>query len=292
MTRIGLCRAGIAALTLLTSTTAYAGSGHQWGDYLWQTNEDKLRLDIAYRFANTSAWLSYYQGALVKWEQNSRSPLDLTDRGQDSGTDPAICAPKPGMVLVCAAAYGQSGWVGIAEIELNGIYITQATAKFNDTYYATPQYNNDGQRQFVACHEIGHTFGLGHLDTSFYNRNKGSCMDYTADPDGPPDNRSPGTVDWDVLNSTTMYGDLVIGKGKGGGGKPPKNLDPFEFRTVGSSSGGSAVVQSRGERGPWGLAVGYDSEGRPNEFLLDRGNGRSKRTFVDWVPGHRPNFDN
>ena len=287
MRSIGLFRAGIAALTLLTSTTAYAGSGHQWGDYLWQTADAPLKLNVAYRFAN-NAWVPYYEAALVKWEQNDRSPLDLTNRGQDSATDPAICTAKPGMVLVCAAAYGQTGWVGIAEIEINGIYITEATAKFNDTYYATPQYNNDGQRQFVACHEIGHTFALGHLDTSFYNRNKGSCMDYTADPDGPPDNRNPGTVDWDVLNSTTMYGDLVIGKGKGGGGKPPKNLDPFEFRAVGAA----APAAPGGARGPWGVAVGYDADGRPNEFVLDRGNGRYKRTFVDWIPGHRPNLSN
>jgi hypothetical protein len=122
MKRIGLCRAGVAALTLLTSSTAFAGSGHQWGDYLWQTANVPLKLDVAYRFAN-NAWVPYYQAALVKWEQNSRSPLDLTDRGQDSGTDPAVCTAKAGMVLVCAAAYGQTGWVGIAEIELNGIYI-------------------------------------------------------------------------------------------------------------------------------------------------------------------------
>ncbi|HET9336886.1 MAG TPA: hypothetical protein VFO12_10830 [Sphingomicrobium sp.] len=285
MQKSGWWRAGAAALAFAVSAAAIAGSGHQWGNYLWEENSEKLQLEFAYSFANEGVWAPYYRAALAKWEVNVRSPLDLTDRGRDSGTDPATCAAKQGIVLVCAAAYGQTGWVGIASIETEGNYIRLATAKFNDTYYATPSYNNDGQRQFVACHEIGHTFGLGHLDTSFNNRNKGSCMDYTSNPVGPPDNRSPGTVDWDVLNSTTMYGDLVIGKGKGGGGKPGKATDPFEFRTVGDAAPGAAPDN---RRYPWGIAVGFDDEGRPVEFLEDLGRGRTRRTFITWVRGHRP----
>lgn len=284
MRKSGLCRASAAALALAVSAAAIAGSGHQWGNYLWEMDSEKLQLDFAYSFANEAVWAPYYRAALTKWEVNTRSPLDLTDRGRDAGTDPATCTAKAGVVLVCAAAYGQTGWVGIASIEAEGDYIRLATAKFNDTYYAQPSYNNDGQRQFVACHEIGHTFGLGHLDTAFNNRNKGSCMDYTSDPDGPPDNRNPGTVDWDVLNSTTMYGDLVIGKGKGGGGKPGR-ADPFEFRTVGGAAPGAAPDN---RRYPWGRAVEVDEEGRPVEFVEELGNGRTKRTFITWARGYRP----
>lgn len=300
MKKAGFWRVGASVVACSIAAAAIAGTGHQWGNYLWDYTynpnvQKQLKLDVYYKFSPSSGatWIAYYNQALGKWENNSRSPLDLTDRGQASGTTSLACDHTNGVVIVCADQYGTSeGWVGIAEIDAIGNDILWATAKFNDSYYSPTSpyagtYNNDAQRQFVACHEIGHTWGLGHLDTSFYNRNKGSCMDYTADPDGGgsnPDNRNPGTVDWDVLNSSTMYGILSGGKGggKGGGGGKPNKLDPFEFRSVGNGP------PEGSPSGRFGMIVGYDDEGRPNEYVRYPGGGHERRVFVTWAKGYRP----
>jgi hypothetical protein len=49
------------------------------------------------------------------------------------------------------------------------------------------------------CQEVGHTVGLDHQDTSLDNPNLGTCMDYTSNPLGPPDNEHPKKHDYDEL---------------------------------------------------------------------------------------------
>lgn len=296
-----------AAVMALVGGSASAGTGHQWGDYRWNTGgatgENVLPLEVSYKFADSGYWLPYYlnatsgtlTGALRKWDVGTStylSPLALTDKGQATHTTSSACERILGEVVVCADRYGTNqGWVGIANIEIDsGNYIQWATARLNDSYYRdapySSSYNTDAQKQFVTCHEIGHTFGLGHLDTAFYNPNKGSCMDYTSDPDGggrSKDNRHPGDVDWQVLLSTTMYGTLSGGGGGGGkGGGKPNRLDPFEFREVGGPSPEGL------ENGRFGRIVGYDGEGRPVEYIRETRNGNSLITYVTWARGYRP----
>src|SRR5262249_3182827 len=73
-------------------------------------------------------------------------------------------------------------------IWVSGCHITQGTVKLNDTYFSTPQYNTPAWHSAVMDQETGHTLGLDHQDTNFNNPdlldacNRGSCMDYSADP--------------------------------------------------------------------------------------------------------------
>jgi hypothetical protein len=64
-------------------------------------------------------------------------------------------------------------------------------------------------KQLVICQEPGHTLGLDHQDENFYNTNLGTCMDYTANPLGPPDNEHPNQHDYDQLAKIYSHLDSV-----------------------------------------------------------------------------------
>ena len=66
------------------------------------------------------------------------------------------------------------------------------------------------------CQEVGHTLGLDHQDETRDNRNLGSCMDYTNDPDGgaggasatDPSNEHPNQHDYNQLVTIYSHTDL------------------------------------------------------------------------------------
>jgi hypothetical protein len=139
------------------------------------------------------------------------------------GTDPATCAPVLGRFEVCNAAYGDNGWLGLAQVWVyrgKDKHIAQATALLNDTYYADgSSYDSYGWRQLVVCQEIAHDFGLDHQDENFSNPNLGTCMDYTAAPGGGGtfgslENTHPNQHDYDQL--ATLYAHLAGGGSSGG----------------------------------------------------------------------------
>jgi hypothetical protein len=288
--------ARVALVSVATLTAGPAAANHQWGTYHWANNGTGVSLDLKHAFRDPDNWMSYYTEAIGDWE-SSGSPLALTDKGP-SGTDPKKCSPIAGQILVCSESYGFRGWLGVAQIWLSGDHITQGITKLNNSYYSTATYNTDGWRDLVMCQEIGHDFGLGHQDETFDNQNLGTCMDYTNAPDGGGSyglpNRAPNAHDYDVLNSTAMYGSAHSDGSSGGGGddgggcnpRSPKcsGQDAFSFREVGRPVPSS----TQGNSGEWGRAIGEDGAGRPDTFLLDLGNGRRKITHVFWVPGFKP----
>lgn len=268
--------------SLIGLVAAPAIANHQWGNYHWARSSNPLTLTV--NVAVGSQWDTSVNGAIADWDQSS--VLDLTT-ATPGGINARKCDPISGQIVVCADAYGQRGWLGIASIWASGDHITQGTTKLNDSYYVSGgYYDTPAWRALVACQEIGHDFGLGHQDENFSNPNLNTCMDYTNNPES---NQHPNQHDYDLL--ATMYSHLDGGGGGGGGGgncnpKSPKcsGQDAFTFRTVGQPH----PDQGAAATGSWGQAVGFDHAGRPNTFLLDLGNGNRRITHVFWVPGFRP----
>ncbi len=193
----------LAALLAIVAFSSEAQANHSWGNYHWARTINPFTLKLGDNVS--SNWDNYLNTTIADW--NKSTVLDTTKVA--GGTSPKNCRPTSGRVEVCNERYGNNGWLGIAQIWASGSHITQGTTKLNDTYFNTATYNTPAWRNLVMCQEVGHTFGLDHQDETFNNRNLGSCMDYTNDPDGgaggasatDPSNEHPNQHDYDQLVS-------------------------------------------------------------------------------------------
>lgn len=239
---------------------------HSWRKYHWRTSGFPMNIKVGDN--TSSAWGSYLTEAISDWNQSSKLNLSKV-----AGSTNSSCAPTLGRIEVCNGAYGQNGWLGIAQVWLNGggmNHIGQATAMMNDTYYASSFYNTPGWRDLVMCQEVGHDFGLAHQDENNNNTNLGSCMDYTAYPDGggtggSKSNRAPNAHDYAQLD--TIYNHTES-----------SNSYFSTYDVLSHSIGGRDLVGlpalSNDLREPWtwGTPVEWDDNGRAITFV---------RTFHD-----------
>src|SRR6266498_856734 len=178
--------------------TAVTSANHSWNGYHWARTANPFTVKLGDNVS--SPWDGILNTTISDWSQST--VLDLTKvAGQ---AKPRNCRPTSGRVEVCNATYGNTGWLGVAQIWITGgTHITQGTVKLNDTYFQTPQYNTAAWRNLVSCQEVGHTVGLDHQDENFNNPNLGTCMDYTNDPST---NQHPNQHDYDEL--VTIYSHL------------------------------------------------------------------------------------
>ena len=253
----------VVAVLAIVGSAAVAYASHSWGSYHWARTSNPFTLKLG---DNVSVgWDQYLRDASLDWSQSS--VLDTVVVA--GGTNPKNCKPTTGRVEVCNASYGRTGWLGIAQIWVSGSHITKGAAKMNDTYFKMPSYNTAAWKRFVMCQEIAHTFGLDHQDEDFSNANLGSCMDYTADPDGPPSNEHPNAHDFEQL-------ELIYA-----------HLDTFT--TVGSSvttrARNARADADIGEGDDWGQVERRDSKSRPSLYKRDLGRGEKVYTFVLWANG-------
>jgi hypothetical protein len=228
-----LALVGVALASVALVGTALAD--HAWGNYHWSRTANPLALNVGDNV--TSGWDSYLNEAISDW--NSSSVLELS--GVTGGTTGSTCAPTSGRIEACNAGYGNTGWLGIAQIWVKRGHITQATTKVNDTYFDTAPYNTPAWRRLVMCQEIAHDFGLDHQDENFDNPNLGSCMDYTSDPDGPPSNEHPNAHDYEQLESIYAHLD------GGGGGKPCNPNKPGCQTSTGNAPPFSQASRANGD---------------------------------------------
>lgn len=260
----------VALLVVVTfGFVSVASATHRWGNYHWARTANPFTLKLGDNL--TSTWDSYLVTTSSDWSQSSI--LDTTIVAGGSRTA-RRCNPTTGRVEVCNYRYGYNGWLGVAQIWINGDHITQGAVKMNDTYFNTSSYNTPAWRNLVLCQEVGHTFGLGHQDENFYNLPLGSCMDYTSDP---TPNQHPNQHDYDLLEE--IYAHLDSTTTVSAQTKPW-----WQSGRVANPSELAAATQGLGdELVEWGQAVRLDSQGHPSLYVRDLGNGQQVLTHVFWV---------
>lgn len=256
----------ICMLFVFVSLTAITSARHSWRKYHWARQTSSFTLKLGDNVSNN--WDSALALTSADWSLSNVLNTTIV-AGSTNGTN---CVPTLGRVEVCNAAYGNTGWLGIASIWASGFHITQGTAKMNDTYFNTAQYNNSVWRNFVMCQEVGHTFGLGHQDERFNNLNLGSCMDYTNDPSGTAgtngtlNNEHPNQHDYEQLESIYAHLDSSSTVGQSTSAMPPAMAD----------------INLDGPR-QWGKVIQTAPNGRSAIYELDFGGGHKVFTFVIWA---------
>ena len=256
-------RALMAAVVMAIAFAVTSSADHSWANYHWARTSNPFTLKVGDNVS--SAWDAYLDEAIADWNQSAVLILAKVA----GGTRPKNCRPTAGRIEACNARYGNTGWLGIAQIWISGSHITQAITKLNDTYYDTPNYNTPAWRRLVMCQEIAHDFGLDHQDENFSNPNLGSCMDYTNNPEG---NEHPNQHDYEQLE--IIYG----------------HLD--STTTIGQSSLPSAMPPAMGNiefenPGQWGRLVRSNGNGRVQVFEQDFGKGHKVITHVFWADPER-----
>jgi hypothetical protein len=245
----------LAVIVMLAAFPLSAGASHSWNNYHWARTANPFTVKLGDNVSGS--WDSMLRTASTDWSK--ATVLDTIVVA--GGTRPKSCRPTSGRVEVCSADYGNTGWLGVAQIWLSGSHIAQGTVKNNDFYFgsSTYQYNNAAEMQHVICQEIGHTFGLGH--TSENGSSQNTCMDYyhnTSDSDTT--STQPNQHDYDQLS--TIY----------------SHLD--STTTIGSTPAGfmNADVHAIDN---WGQKVSDD--GKTAIFVRDFGNDNQIVTFVIWA---------
>ena len=234
--------------SVLLAMPALVSASHAWGSFHWPRPSNPVSLRVVDSVSN--GWDSYLDVAIVDWDKST--VLTLTEE-PGAPAKGKTCKALDGKIDVCNSTYGNTGWLGVAQIWVSGSHITKATTKVNDTYFNTASYNTPAWRQMVMCQEIGHDFGLGHQDETFSNANLGTCMDYT---NNPGTNQHPNQHDYDML--ATIY----------------SHLDP--------SGSTASLPHGNGQADPrapaaWGQALADDV------YVAWLGRGQMVVTFVIWV---------
>lgn len=238
-------------LLLLGLSTSNSNANHSWNGYHWARTSNPFNLKLGDNLSTN--WKPFLSTTVNDWNVST-----VLDTATVSGQAKKNCSATMGQVEVCNKKYGNNGWLGIAQIWVNGIHITQGMVKLNDTYFNTAKYNSSAWKNMVMCQEVGHTLGLDHQDEVFDNLNLGTCMDYT---NNPLTNQHPNQHDYDEL-------ELVY-----------NHLDPITTLTQSFGQIVKQTVQeSLDDKSSWGKLI--KENGKLSKYERDLGNGQKLFTFV------------
>lgn len=244
-----------AAVLMLLGLSATASASHAWGTYHWPRAANPFTITLADNAA--TSWDGFLTKSSADWTLSS--VLDTTI--VPGSANPRRCRPSLGIVQVCNYAYGANGWLGLAQIWINGSHITKGSVKVNDTYFVMPKYKNKSEKRHVMCQEIGHTFGLDHQDTSGASLN--TCMDYYKNQRASDTQSTrPNTHDYNQLVSIYSHFDLIS----------PVSDPSAEFDNLDWNA-----------QAEWGNLAQTSDNGQSSLYVRDLGNGNKVLTYVDWA---------
>jgi len=266
---------GVGVALLSGAFMSVTNASHSWNGFHWARTASPFTLQLGDNVSST--WDGYLATAANDWSVSA-----VLDTIVATGaTKASNCKATSGRVEVCSSKYGNTGWLGVAQVWVSGSHITKGTVKLNDTYFNTRTYNTPAWRNLVMCQEVGHTLGLDHQDEKFDNANLNTCMDYTNDPSGTLygqlGNEHPNQHDYDELaeiyahvdstNTVFPYTGDAGGGGSKGRGKPNAVGPDIDLNNPSA----------------WGQAIRQDARGNNSVYVRNLGGGEKLFTFVTWA---------
>jgi hypothetical protein len=146
--------------------------------HLWDTNGTKNGLRLEILNSLDDSWQVEFQKAVYDWDNGDPDALTLTTkRVVDSS-----CQSVPGVIKVCNADYGKTGWRALGEQTIDNMagFILTSVVKLNEYYLSN---DTEAMRQYVMCGQIGRGIGLPSTDEDFLNTDLGNCLDTTITPE-------------------------------------------------------------------------------------------------------------
>ena len=239
---------------LLGLSVKGVSANHSWGGYHWARTANPFNLRLGDNLS--SNWKPFLTTTSNDWSASS-----ILNTNVVSGQARKNCSATPGQVEVCNKKYGNNGWLGIAQVWVNGLHITQGLTKMNDTYFNTPRYNTTAWKNLVLCQEVGHTLGLDHQDEVFDNPNMGTCMDYTNNPET---NQHPNAHDYEELETIYVHLDTTT------------TLSQTSNQTVRQT-----VLDDLENASQWGRLI--SNNGKVAKYERQMFDGSKVFTFVVWA---------
>lgn len=193
----------LAAMALIAIAAIPAGANHPWNGYHWPGIGNRTPAVVDKTSGGDPSGKFDVPAAVAEWAA--------------LGTPMQPVSASSGPVEVVAKK-GSAQWIGLAQISVSGDHITAGRVTLNTLYYNS---YNAAEWDYVVCQEIGHIWGLGHVDEDFDNPDQGTCMDYT---NNMAQNNTPNNHDREQLNIIYAHDDG--GSGGGGGGGPNCDKNP------------------------------------------------------------------